>query len=66
MNKLDYLGLFSDEKINRKCASPAQIIEEVITRKWKLLPADKDLIIMQHEFGYTLNGQIPRYGIRHW
>ena len=57
MNKLEYLGLFSDEKISLESASPAQILEEIIKVKWKLEPDDKDMIIMQHEFEYEKGGQ---------
>jgi saccharopine dehydrogenase (NADP+, L-glutamate forming) len=57
MHKLEFLGLFSDEKIRIEMASPAQILEEIVTSKWKLLPEDKDMIIMQHEFQYNLDGK---------
>lgn len=55
--KLDYLGLFSDEKIPVQHGTSAQILEDLIKRKWKLNPEDKDLIIMQHEFEYRLEGE---------
>ncbi len=50
--RLDFLGLFSDEKIKLEHASPARILEEIIKDKWKLEPTDRDMIIMQHEFTY--------------
>ena len=56
MDKLEFLGLFTDEKIKQDKASPAQILEEILTAKWRLMPTDKDMIIMQHEFEYSLDG----------
>ncbi len=56
MKKLEFLGLFDEEQIHLPSGSPARILEEVIKHKWKLMPADRDMIIMKHEFGYLLNG----------
>ena len=36
--------------------SPAFILQDLLERKWKLQPQDRDLIVMQHMFEYTLNG----------
>ncbi len=57
MKKLDWLGLFSKKKIGMSAATPALILENLLLEKWKLQPADKDMIIMQHEFEYELNGK---------
>lgn len=57
MEKLDWLGLFSDQKIGLKSASPALILEKLLLKKWTLKPDDKDMIIMQHEFEYELDGK---------
>lgn len=54
---LEWLGLFSSEKIGLKEASPAQILQKMIESKWKLQPHDKDMIVMQHQIGYSLDGQ---------
>ena len=50
-------GLFSDELMPLKKASPADILQELLERKWKLQAQDKDRVVMQHIFGYTLNGR---------
>jgi len=55
--QFDYLGLFSDEKIPLKEASPAEVTLELLERKWKLDPTDKDMTVMIHEFDYTSNGR---------
>ncbi len=54
MMKLDWLGIFSNEKITLHNATPAQILQELLERKWKLQHGDKDMIVMQHKFEYTL------------
>lgn len=55
--KLKWLGIFSDRKIGLKNASPAQILQKLLEEKWSLDPDDKDMIVMQHEFKYKLNGK---------
>lgn len=57
MQKLEWLGLFSKRKIKIHKATPALMLEHLLLEKWKLDPADKDMIIMQHEFEYELNGE---------
>ncbi len=51
--KLAWLGLNSTEILNNsQNQSPADIIQSVIEKKWRLNPADKDLILMQHQIEY--------------
>jgi saccharopine dehydrogenase-like NADP-dependent oxidoreductase len=57
MSKLDWLGIFSNEKIKLNDATPAQILQELLERKWKLQPGDKDMIVMQHRFEYLLDNK---------
>lgn len=57
MQKLEWLGLFSDEMIGLTTATPAQVLEKILTEKWRLEPGDKDMIVMQHLFAYELNGE---------
>ena len=55
--KLMELDIFNPNKIvGLKNASPAQILEKILTDKWKLQPEDKDMIVMYHKFGYEING----------
>jgi saccharopine dehydrogenase-like NADP-dependent oxidoreductase len=54
MSKLEWLGIFTSEKITLADATPAQILQELLERKWKLMPGDKDRIVMQHRFEYTM------------
>ncbi|MCB0642589.1 MAG: saccharopine dehydrogenase, partial [Phaeodactylibacter sp.] len=57
MKKLEWLGLFRKKKINLAHATPALILENLLLEKWKLQPQDKDMILMQHEFEYKLDGK---------
>jgi saccharopine dehydrogenase-like NADP-dependent oxidoreductase len=41
-------------------ATPAQLLEHLLTEKWRLQPGDHDLIVMQHLFDFTLDGQLYR------
>lgn len=41
-------------------ASPAQILQELLERKWLLKAGDKDMIVMQHQFEYELRGKKQR------
>ena len=56
MQKLSWLGIFSDEKIGLKDASPAKVLQHLLEPKWQLGEGDKDMIIMQHKFIYELDG----------
>jgi len=56
--KILELDLFNpDKKIGLKNATPAQILQKILTEKWTLEPDDKDMIVMYHKFGYELNGE---------
>lgn len=56
-DKLLELDLFNPNKIiGLKNATPAQILEKILTDSWTLQPNDKDMIVMYHKFGYELNG----------
>ncbi|MAT54753.1 MAG: saccharopine dehydrogenase [Saprospirales bacterium] len=57
MKKLDWLGLFAKKKIGLHNATPALILENLLLKKWKLEPDDRDIIVMQHEFDYNLKGK---------
>lgn len=56
MEKLKWLGIFDDRKVGLKNATPAQILQKLLVEKWSMDPEDKDMIIMQHEFKYKLEG----------
>lgn len=51
--KLVELDLFNPKKIiGVKNATPAKLLEAILTEKWKLNTNDKDMILMYHKIGY--------------
>lgn len=56
--KYKWLDLFKDIPVELDNASPAQILQKILERKWTLGKDDKDMIVMWHKFIYELNGEI--------
>lgn len=56
--KLEWLGIFSDKKVELKDATPAQILQKILEDKWTLEEDDKDMIVMWHKFTYWLNNEL--------
>lgn len=57
-DKLLELDIFNpDKKVGLKNATPAQILEKILSDKWTLEPQDKDMIVMYHKFGYEIDGK---------
>ena len=57
-DKLLELDLFNRDKIvGLKNATPAQILEKILTDSWTLQQDDKDMIVMYHKFGYEIQGK---------
>jgi len=57
IKKLEWWGIFDRSKIGLSKATPARILQHLLEQKWTLQPDDKDMIIMQHEFDYKLDGK---------
>lgn len=58
MKKLDWLGLFDkNNPIGVSGRSPAATLQHLLEQKWKLGPADKDMVVMWHRFRYAVEGQ---------
>jgi len=56
-DKLLELDLFNaNKKVGLKNATPAQILEHILSKSWALQPEDKDMIVMYHKFGFEING----------
>lgn len=55
--KLQWAGIFSHQKFPFERATPAQCLEYILKQVWTLQPEDKDLIVMFHKVGYTLEGE---------
>jgi saccharopine dehydrogenase-like NADP-dependent oxidoreductase len=57
LEKLEWLDIYKDIKIGLKDATPAQILQQILERKWTLNPEDKDMIVMWHKFDYVQDGK---------
>ena len=57
-DKLLELDIFSPtKKVGLKDATPAQILQKILMDSWSLQEDDKDMIVMQHKFGYEFKGE---------
>lgn len=57
MKRLRWSGLFSDESVGLTQGTPAQVLEHILNKKWKLKTGDKDFIVMWHRFRFMHNGK---------
>ena len=57
IDKLRWLGLFEDTVIGLKDATPAQMLQHILEKKWSMKPEDKDMIVMWHKIGFIKDGQ---------
>jgi saccharopine dehydrogenase-like NADP-dependent oxidoreductase len=57
LKQLFFLGLDDqDTLVNKGLCSPADILQFAAEKKLALRPYDKDMIVMLHEIGFTVNG----------
>jgi saccharopine dehydrogenase (NADP+, L-glutamate forming) len=56
MKKLRWSGLFTDEKIGLTKGTPAQVLEHLLNKKWRLQTGDRDFVVMWHRFRYETAG----------
>jgi saccharopine dehydrogenase-like NADP-dependent oxidoreductase len=56
-NMFTWLGLLGKEGIPLTAACSADVLQFVFENKLSLMPHDKDMIVMLHEFEYMINGQ---------
>ncbi|WP_020532233.1 saccharopine dehydrogenase family protein [Flexithrix dorotheae] len=56
IEKLQWLGIFEHTKVGLKNATPAQILQHILEKKWTLQPNDKDMIVMWHQFIFEQKG----------
>lgn len=55
--RVKWLGLFANEIIGLKNATPAQILQHLLQQKWFLEKTDLDMIVMKHEIAFELNNK---------
>lgn len=53
--KIEWLGLLSSTSIDLHSASAAEILLQLLLKKWKMKEGDTDLVVMQHEIRYRQN-----------
>jgi saccharopine dehydrogenase-like NADP-dependent oxidoreductase len=56
LDMLAWAGLFSQEPVGLLKGTPAQALEHILNKKWKLAAEDKDQIVMWHRFVYDQHG----------
>jgi saccharopine dehydrogenase-like NADP-dependent oxidoreductase len=60
MKNLRWLGVFSEDKLNKTDVSLADILQLLLEKKWKLSSDDKDMVILQHEFIFKQDKSIKK------
>ena len=55
---LEYLGLFDKTLVPATAKTSADILQFLLETRLKMEPADKDMIVMLHEFEYELDGKM--------
>lgn len=55
--RLSWSGLFSQDKIGLEKGTPAQVLEHILNKRWRLNPADKDFVVMWHRFVFNEKGK---------
>ena len=54
---LEYLGLFDETPVPSTAKTSADILQFLVETKLRMEPADRDMIVMLHEFEYELEGE---------
>jgi len=57
LRKLQWLGIFENTPIGLEKATPARVLQKLLETRWQAQPEDHDLVVMQHQFRYTVNGK---------
>ncbi|MDP2366360.1 MAG: saccharopine dehydrogenase C-terminal domain-containing protein [Ignavibacteria bacterium] len=60
IKNIEWLGLLSDEKIHLTDVSPAEILLDLLKKKWKFGERDKDMVILQTEVEYEIENRIDK------
>ncbi len=57
LTKFKWSGFFEKETVGLDQGTPAQILEHILNKKWRLNPSDKDMVVMWHRFTYRLKNE---------
>jgi len=58
--KIAWLGMFEEDIVGIRDASPAELLQAILEKKWALGSKDKDMLVMQHQFEFLLDGEENR------
>jgi saccharopine dehydrogenase (NADP+, L-glutamate forming) len=58
--KLQWLGLFESIPLPITDGTPSQLLQAILEVHWSLQPADRDLIVMQHQFDIQTQAGIKK------
>lgn len=58
--KIEWLGIFSNDILGLDSATPAQFLQLITEKKLSLEDNDKDMIVMQHQFKFSINNKFKR------
>jgi saccharopine dehydrogenase (NADP+, L-glutamate forming) len=53
LKMMDWLGLFGDDALPANRGTHGDILLQLLEEKWVMQPEDRDMVVMQHEVGYT-------------
>ena len=59
-NQLEYLGLFEDVPVPQPLNTNATVLQSLLEKKLMLKKDDKDMVVMLHEFVFTISGKTKR------
>jgi saccharopine dehydrogenase (NADP+, L-glutamate forming) len=57
LERLEWLGLLSDENPGLAGATSAQFLQSLMMKRWAMKPHDQDRVVMHHAIRYRLHGQ---------
>ena len=57
LTRLSWAGLFDHSLVGLREGTPAQILEHILNKRWKLNPDDRDMIVMWHRFRFMRDGK---------
>lgn len=60
IERIAWLGFFDHEPIQIEQGTPANLLCDLLQRKWQLQVGDKDMIVMLHQIDYYLGDQLHR------
>jgi saccharopine dehydrogenase (NADP+, L-glutamate forming) len=57
LQRLNWSGLFDNTLVGLQEGTPAQLLEHILNKRWKLASHDRDMIVMWHRFLFLKDGR---------